>query len=233
MPFPYFGRKGRLAKEYPAPIYDTIVEPFAGSAGYALHYFDRQVLLVELDPAIVALWDYLIDPKVTAATIANLPDMRKGQNLRDLFGDGPELTLAQLVSPSENYAKSQVTAWMERDWPRIRRRVATMIDRVKHWEVKQGDYSTAPNIEATWFIDPPYQKVSFGYEDSRQSLNFKSLGQWCMDRPGQVIVCEARGANWLPFQDLREIKTLDNTRRTEVVYVSVGGQVVTWPPTAT
>ena len=35
--FYYYGRKKQIAKYYPEPKYDTIVEPFAGSAAYSLY----------------------------------------------------------------------------------------------------------------------------------------------------------------------------------------------------
>jgi len=35
--FSYYGSKSKLAQHYPTPKYDTIVEPFAGAAGYSLY----------------------------------------------------------------------------------------------------------------------------------------------------------------------------------------------------
>ena len=55
----YFGGKWRAAPHYPAPIHSTIVEPFAGAAGYSTRYPDRQVVLIDKDPVIVGLWRYL------------------------------------------------------------------------------------------------------------------------------------------------------------------------------
>lgn len=43
--FRYFGSKWLVGKHYPAPMHETIVEPFAGSACYSLHHFDRKVVL--------------------------------------------------------------------------------------------------------------------------------------------------------------------------------------------
>ena len=46
--FHYLGRKSdRFAKIYPEPKYNTIIEPFAGSAGYALHHYSKKVILCE------------------------------------------------------------------------------------------------------------------------------------------------------------------------------------------
>ena len=36
--FCYYGGKWRAAPKYPPPEHDTIVEPFAGAAGYATRY---------------------------------------------------------------------------------------------------------------------------------------------------------------------------------------------------
>lgn len=56
--FKIFGSKHRLAATYPRPEHDTVIEPFAGAAGYATRYADRRVVLFEVDPKIVALWSY-------------------------------------------------------------------------------------------------------------------------------------------------------------------------------
>jgi len=80
--FTYYGGKWRAAPRYPAPRYSIIIEPFAGSAGYSLRYYDRQVVLVEKDPQIAALWRYLI--KATASDFLNLPDVPEGMSVDDL-----------------------------------------------------------------------------------------------------------------------------------------------------
>lgn len=49
--FNYYGGKWRAALHYPGPRYDHIIEPFAGSAGYALRYYQRRITLVDSDPA--------------------------------------------------------------------------------------------------------------------------------------------------------------------------------------
>jgi len=54
--FYFYGGKWLAAPRYPAPRYDTIIEPFAGSAGYSLRYPDKRVVLVERDPKIAATW---------------------------------------------------------------------------------------------------------------------------------------------------------------------------------
>ncbi len=45
--FSYYGSKSKIIKYYSTPKHDTIIEPFAGSAQYSFHYWDKQVILIE------------------------------------------------------------------------------------------------------------------------------------------------------------------------------------------
>ncbi len=56
----YYGGKWRAAPRYPKPSHATIVEPFAGAAGYALRYPHHQVILVEKYAVLAEVWRYLI-----------------------------------------------------------------------------------------------------------------------------------------------------------------------------
>jgi hypothetical protein len=67
---------------YASPAHRTIVEPFAGSAGYAVRHHERDVILVERDPLIASTWRYLLS--VTPAEILSLPDLRADQTVDDL-----------------------------------------------------------------------------------------------------------------------------------------------------
>ena len=52
--FSYFGSKYRMAKHYPEPLYDIIVEPFAGAAGYSLLYPHKNIILYDnYEPVIM------------------------------------------------------------------------------------------------------------------------------------------------------------------------------------
>jgi 16S rRNA G966 N2-methylase RsmD len=86
----------------------------------------------------------------------------------------------------------------------------------------EGDYADC-NISGsgTWFIDPPYQRAGRHYRFGPDQIDYKELAAWCLSRPGQVIVCENHGADWLPFQSLSEVKTTRAGRRSrEVVWLS-------------
>lgn len=61
-------------------------------------------------------------------------------------------------------------------------------------------------IEATWFIDPPYQNAGVHYVHSMREEEYESLADWSKSLRGQVMVCEASGATWLPFSTFMAAK---------------------------
>ena len=208
--FPYFGKKLRLAKFYPAPAYSTVIEPFAGTMAYSLHYRPERAVGIERDERVFALWQRA--QKVTG----NEPPPKIGSKTDDL--------LVKLCSYSEHALTSgtmTVTSRMVRDWSTLHRRMATDSKWTrKHIKYLQGSYEDAEDIEATWFIDPPYQYANRrGYKYGASKINYEELAKWVKSRQGQVIVCEQEGADWLPFQPLCELRTHRGTRTSEVVYI--------------
>jgi hypothetical protein len=82
-----------------------------------------------------------------------------------------------------------------------RKLLEAVIPRVQHWQIVEGDYRDLRPVQATWFIDPPYANEA-GARYRHASLDYDELAGWVMSRPGQVIVCENVGADWLPFEPL-------------------------------
>ena len=79
---------------------------------------------------------------------------------------------------------------LARNWEISRRTFAKNLHKVRHWEILLGDYSEAPDIEATWFIDPPYQgPPGMGYDFSSEHLDYENLASWILERRGQVVAC--------------------------------------------
>ncbi len=227
--FGYYGGKWRDApRNYPTPDHGTILEPFAGSAGYALRYADRKVILCEVDPILSEVWRYLIGVK--AKEILAIPDM-------DPFGSVDDLRVVQeakwlvglwlnrgTASPRRSPSK-----WMREGirpgsfWgDRVRKTIASQVDAIRHWQIFNCSYSECPTPRAaTWFVDPPYEAAGKHYRFGCDLLDYGALGAWCESRPGQVIVCENEGATWLPFRDLADVKTTRATSRSrEVVWLS-------------
>ena len=197
--------------------YSKLVEPFAGSAGYALRYAHKDVILCEIDPVLVAVWEYLI--KVSPEEVLAIGDVPLGGSVEDL---GLPEEAAWLVGFWLNRGaaspRKRPSKWMREKirpgsfWgDRVRHTIATQVEAIRHWEVHHCSYDRCPfDGEATWFIDPPYQHAGQHYRYGSGRIDFPALGRWCRQRKGQVIVCENEGADWLPFQPLAAVKT---TRR--------------------
>lgn len=218
--FGFFGSKWKLAPLYPTPKHNTIVEPFAGSAGYALRYHRRRVILRDVDPIIVGIWRYLL--RSSAAELLALPDLPEGASVDDLTRLPQEARwfIGQWLGASPTSPRKHASKWM-RDgrWPTrfwgeaTRRRIARQIDQIRHWRVEEGSYEDAPSLEATWFVDPPYQVAGTRYRIGSQHIDFPALASWCRTRRSQVVVCENEGATWLPFQPIAGIQTSRRGKR--------------------
>lgn len=210
--FKYFGGKYRLALKYPAPRFDLIVEPFAGAAGYSIKYFNKEVVLCDLDPEIVALWRYLIG--VSSEEIMKLPILRADERISE-YNLIPEakLLLSRWVQVSHR-TSDMSSVWMRSAmfftpfqdvfWNEsIRERIARQVNYIRHWKIYECSYEDCPiSGPATWFVDPPYEIMGKYYEFGSDRIDYAHLGDWCRTRKGQVIACENEGANWLPFRFL-------------------------------
>lgn len=199
--FYYYGRKKQLAKRYPEPEHDTIVEPFAGAAAYSL-FGDRwrsNVILIEKDPQVVEIWRWLIE-SATVESIMSLPLLEPGEKSSEFLH-----IIHAATKQAFKYKTIKVTPVLARNWEISRRVFAANLHKVRHWQILEADYSSAPDIEATWFIDPPYQgEPGLGYKFGSTMIDYAALAQWTLSRRGQVIACESGNATYLPFVPLAD-----------------------------
>jgi hypothetical protein len=160
--FSYFGAKSRLAPQYPKPRYQRVVEPFAGSAGYSLLHFRRDVVLVDLDPLIASLWKWLIvaDPKEILA----LPLLEPEQKVAEL-GVHPDASALigfwcnkGATRPCQQITTTWGEKYSEQFWGEgMRSRVARQVSSIRHWTIIEGEYHASPtDAPATFHVDPPY-----------------------------------------------------------------------------
>jgi site-specific DNA-adenine methylase len=225
--FSYYGGKWRAAPHYPAPKYDTIVEPFAGSAGYSLRYADRRVWLNDKDEIICGVWDYLIhapSSEILALPeqVAHVDELRVSQEAKWLIGFWLNKGAA---SPCKT-----PSSWMRKGthtnsfWgTAIKNRIANQQEHIRHWKIFNISYSNlALNCKATWYVDPPYIGAGKFYRHSSNGIDYDHLGAWCRGIRGHVIVCENEGADWLPFSNVMHVKAMAGRKRkgisAEVIY---------------
>lgn len=214
--FRYYGGKFRAAPKYPAPVFDTIVEPFAGAAGYATRYPHKKVILVEKYPVIAEIWRYLIS--VTEQEIRSIPLDPKHVDEMPAWVPKPAKDLIGFwfnnatASPCKSLSAGRVFLAangrkMEGWTQSTQERIASQIQHIRHWQVIDGDYTQSPDIKATWFVDPPYNnKAGSYYKHGPSGLDYTKLADWCQRKQGQVMVCENGGADWLPFKPFATLK---------------------------
>ncbi len=203
--FKYFGSKYKSVGAYPVPAFDTIVEPFAGSAAYAVaHRHVKNVLLFEKDKRVVALWRRLLSGTVTE--LLKTVDPVAGEMSSDLL-----VAFAAGRTTRDTPERFLVSPRMAQRYRSMVLRIASVLDECRHFKITQGDYTDAPDKEAVWFIDPPYQHRDGRWDRTRggrylhanKDIDFKNLARWCLSRRGQVIVCEQDGADWMPWNKTR------------------------------
>ena len=218
----YYGSKWALSRYYPDPLHDTIIEPFAGSAGYAMRHHTCRAILIDKNPDITDLWRFLI--RASSEEVRSIPIIPVGSDVREAnLPREWELLVSWNISIAAGHRQYIRTKWGETNgsptasWTEEKReRVAIQVEKIRHWEVIEGSYEDAPDIEATWFVDPPY--VQGGHRYPHHDIDREDLARWCRSRRGALIVCEGDGGDWLPFEPLRQMRTMRRTTRTELVY---------------
>lgn len=204
--FPYYGSKWRLAPRYPAPRHRRLVEPFAGSAGYAVFHHAHEVELYDLNPAVVGVWQYLL--RVSERELRRLPDrvervdvMPLPQEARWLIGFWANTAQVYPARAPSSWARSG--RWPGKFWgAHVRDRLAMQLRFIRHWKVFHRSWEEISLGSATWFVDPPYRGLQGDhYRAFRLGEDtYPRIARWCSTLPGQVLVCESAGASWLPFR---------------------------------
>jgi site-specific DNA-adenine methylase len=213
--FYYYGRKKQIAKYYPSPNCATIVEPFAGAAAYSLYgdNWRKRVVLVEKDPRVAEIWRWFID-EATVFDIQKLPDLKVGDYSTEFLH-----IIHAATKMAFKFKRIKVTPVLERNWEISKRVFAENLYKIKHWKIICGDYSESPDIEATWFIDPPYKgNPGMGYGYGSNLLDYTELATWAKSRKGEVIFCEGENGDYLPFISLISLKGVAGKTSQEKIF---------------
>lgn len=217
--FSYYGSKSKIAKYYPAPVYDVIIEPFAGAAHYSMLYADKKVILNDIDSRVIDIWDYLIN--AAPNDIINLPNVQAGLRFDAIQNiTSAEKDLIRFNTNRGEGNKNVASSYGVLSWRSKREKMARQIETVRHWQFINGDYSELPDVECTWFIDSPYQNAQ-GRKYKHNALDYEKLARWCLSRRGQIIVCEnSLSEKWLPFEPLIKFRGIGK-ETTEVIFTNL------------
>lgn len=212
--FCYYGGKWRCAKSYPIPEQDTIIEPFAGAAGYSTRYPHKKVILVDKYDKVIALWQYLI--RVSESEILSIPSFL--ESTESLQVEEQKTLVGFWMNKGAASPCKTPSAWMRGGlrphsyWGEsVKRIIASQVNHIRHWNAILGGFEDIHNQQATWFIDPPYQGND-GQHYRHKHVDYSSLSTFAKTRKGQTIVCEQEGADWLPFSPFRSIKSNPSKR---------------------
>jgi hypothetical protein len=202
--FTFYGGKHRLAPLLGKPKYDHVIEPFAGSAGYSTYWESSNVTLVELDPVLISVWQYLQgasahDIERLPSRVMHVDDLPSwvSQQEKWLIGYCLDHNLSRPGKSLCNWGRNS-PKWRNYWSEDIQRRIINQLDRIRNWTIIQGSYEDAPDIEGHWHVDPPYNNAA-GQSYRFNHIHYGALSEWCRSRKGFVQVCEAAGATWLPF----------------------------------
>jgi len=217
----YYGSKTNVIDNYPPPKFDTVIEPFCGTAKYALKYFDRDVIIVDKYDVMIKIWKWL--QECSEKDILSLPILEQGENIDNFSFDCEEakMLVGFLVNRGLNYPRKTATSWTSKDWFRSRfKYISNQLHKIRHWDIRHGSYDIIENQEATWFIDPPYQFGGDLYVENNKSISYSDLKIWCISRNGQAIVCENSKADWMDFKPIISQK-IRVGKQTEVIWSNI------------
>lgn len=200
--FSYYGGKSSIIKHYPKPFHEKIIEPFAGSARYALEHFDHDVWLYDLSPYVIEVWRYL--QQASVFEVMNLPNIESKKSLNDI----KSLSWAERWLIGFHLCRGKAvprhTGHGQNSWNRDKVRIAKQLYKIRHWKIFQLSYQSIPNMEATYFIDPPYEETQIKTNGDRypfgDDINYPELGKWIQSRSGQVIACEGSKVDYIPVE---------------------------------
>lgn len=224
--FYYYGAKNMLARYYPEPKFNLIIEPFAGSAAYTCFHLHKnpnlKTILSDKNDDVATTWDFLL--KCSERDIINYSIPHIGGYAYDFL-----IKTCSASNASSKCNKMKYTERLDRVFQIQKRRILKFLPIRDRITFIHCEYQELDNYSGTWFIDPPYQiketngsifQNGDGYakDCGTNQINFKELSEYSLERSGQVIVCEKEGADWLPFEKFHTNKTSLNKIYNEVIF---------------
>lgn len=165
MLFPYSGNKTRMLAKLPPPPWGThtIIEPFAGSAAYGLHYRPQRLVIAEASERVREMWLWL----TAHATPQALRELERARppvplDVRQLGLDRPRETLLRLCCGGL-YAGT-LAAWKLYTQHRFNaNRIIEALPYLQSSVVVLDDYKATAAYRGLFFVDPPYADTAPNY----------------------------------------------------------------------
>lgn len=237
--FSYYGSKYRLCQQgfYPKPIGEIVVEPFAGSATYSVFHDVEMAILIDKNPTIIGVWNYLISAleKDILDLPDNLGDFESLLEIKKYFPDSAVDLIGFWVGRGKTTPVHNVTKWWKqyhqdhcaRVWNKYaKERITKQLPKIRKWQAYVGDYTLSQSLEintqnATLFVDPPYSGPG-GRKYQHNKINYQNLEHWLKEAQfKQKIACENEELAF-PWADFNKARKAFNMRgfKQELAYVS-------------
>jgi hypothetical protein len=202
--FKWFGSKWLSSKTLPKPNHTSIVEPYAGGAGYSLRHSERKVIIWDEDPNLQVLWPWLI--QASRADILGIPiEIEEGTDIRTLgLTVGQQMLLKHWQRTNNCGDCWTISPWGNGQWTaNTRARIAFEVGAIQHWRFESPNWNCE---RTTYFLDPPYL-YNYRYRTGMPEFDFSKMVEnvHSVSRSSQIIVCEAicpktnRIPDYLPF----------------------------------
>ncbi len=242
--FSYYGSKYRLSQNgfYPPPAEGNIViESFAGSACYSVFHEPEIAILIDSNPKIIGIWNYLI--KATAEQIEALPtfntiaEQRDFKRImakllqaeRDLIGFWTAKARPQSSKAFGVWARKYANAKTCRVWgDAVKLRIISQLPKIRGWRATCSDYHNQQfyqfpyftKMSKTYFIDPPYSGAG-GRKYPHNKIDYEHLEHWVKTLKGQVICCENEDLThrWADFDKTKPSQYASNQTKQELCYL--------------
>ena len=216
--FSFYGGKGMLSSKYPPPKYKTIVEPFAGGAAYSLKYYNHDCILIEKNKDVCAVWEYIKNPN--KKELEKIPQhITPGMKVSDFKIDNPAfiniLRFAANVGTGGTKKKMETITKIgaKHFYKNTVQKILFWTDKIKHWQIYNGDYFDFDFGEASYFIDPPYQnQAGTLYKYGSKVIDYTNLKKYISTLKGQIIICENSESEWIKDYEINNLNRSCNVK---------------------
>lgn len=180
----YFGAKLRIVSHYPKPVYNTIIEPFAGSAPYSVKYFENDVYLYDKYPVIIGIWDYLKQCSIGDIMSLKCPARGTILNYDGYDCDAQRHLIGFMIARVQRTPANTVTTFGLERFDADKKRIAANLFKIRHFKTAVASYEQTKSGIATRFIDAPYQVGGETYKFNNKRIDFNHLGLWAQEQEG-------------------------------------------------
>lgn len=145
-------------------------------------------ICLKKNECIVAAWQFLIG--ASKDNILKLPLLRLAESLTDeRFQSLPACVRYFIGCNIERDYKPRNKPSPSSTWSQYYRQfIADNIHLIRHWKVSHDSYENVENVNATWFVDPPYiGEPGKRYRESNANINYAKLARWVRERRGLRI----------------------------------------------